>query len=47
MLTDKIDNYPGFEDGITGFELQNKLYKQAINLADYQSAEVITKQNDL
>lgn len=50
MLTDKIDNYPGFEDGITGFELQDKLYKQAIKFGmNYQSAEVkkITKQNDL
>ncbi|HOV13868.1 MAG TPA: thioredoxin-disulfide reductase [Spirochaetota bacterium] len=28
MLTDVIDNYPGFEDGITGFELQDKMVKQ-------------------
>ena len=29
MLTDVIDNYPGFPDGITGFELQDKMVKQA------------------
>ena len=23
MLTDKIDNYPGFPEGIAGFDLQN------------------------
>ena len=28
MLTDVIDNYPGFEDGITGFDLQDKMVKQ-------------------
>ena len=25
MLTDKIDNYPGFPEGIAGFDLQNKM----------------------
>lgn len=29
MLTDVIDNFPGFPEGITGFELQDKLKKQA------------------
>ena len=29
MLTDVIDNYPGFPEGITGFDLQDKLKKQA------------------
>lgn len=29
--TEKIDNYPGFPDGINGFELMNAFYKQALN----------------
>lgn len=29
MLTDVIDNYPGFPEGITGFELQENMLKQA------------------
>lgn len=28
MLTDVIDNYPGYPEGITGFELQDKMTKQ-------------------
>ncbi len=28
-ITDKIDNYPGFEDGIEGLQLAEKLQKQA------------------
>lgn len=28
-ITDRIDNYPGFEDGISGFELADRLEKQA------------------
>lgn len=28
-ITDKIDNYPGFEDGVEGMELAMKLQKQA------------------
>ena len=28
-LTDIIENYPGFPEGITGFELQKKMVKQA------------------
>ena len=27
--TDQIDNYPGFEDGIDGFSLAEKMQKQA------------------
>jgi thioredoxin reductase (NADPH) len=29
-MTDKIDNYPGFPDGITGFQLADNLKKQAL-----------------
>lgn len=29
--TDKIDNYPGFPEGVSGFDLMNAFYKQAIN----------------
>lgn len=29
MLTDKIDNYPGFPEGIAGFDLQNKMLLHA------------------
>lgn len=36
-LTERIDNYPGFPDGISGFELANNFYKQAMN----QGAEFI------
>jgi thioredoxin reductase (NADPH) len=28
-ITDKIDNYPGFEDGVTGIDFADKLEKQA------------------
>ncbi len=29
LLTDIIDNYPGFDEGVAGFELQERLVKQA------------------
>ena len=29
MLTDRIDNYPGFPEGIAGFDLQNKMLLHA------------------
>jgi len=35
--TEKIDNYPGFPEGISGFDLANSFYKQALN----QGAEFI------
>ncbi|HBD93302.1 MAG: thioredoxin-disulfide reductase [Spirochaetes bacterium GWF1_31_7] len=50
MLTDKIDNYPGFEDGISGFELQDKLYKQAVKFGLHMISDSvisIKKENDL
>ena len=28
-ITDKIDNYPGFPDGVTGMDLADALWKQA------------------
>ncbi|GAI85807.1 unnamed protein product [marine sediment metagenome] len=33
MLTDFVENYPGFPDGIKGFELINNLKKQAQNFS--------------
>ena len=29
VMTEQIDNYPGFEDGIDGFSLAEKMQKQA------------------
>jgi len=29
ILTEQIDNYPGFENGIDGFSLAEKMQKQA------------------
>jgi len=29
--TEKIDNYPGFPEGVSGFDLTSSFYKQAIN----------------
>lgn len=49
-ITDKIDNYPGFEEGIEGMELADKLQKQAerfgakIELGEIQS---VKKEGDL
>ncbi|MBQ8334488.1 MAG: thioredoxin-disulfide reductase [Clostridia bacterium] len=41
-LTHRIDNYPGFEDGIDGFTLGEKMKKQAEHFgAKTQSAEVV------
>ncbi|MCL1917146.1 MAG: thioredoxin-disulfide reductase [Peptococcaceae bacterium] len=31
-LTDRIDNYPGFPSGASGFELMNDFYQQAVNV---------------
>jgi len=49
-ITDKVDNYPGFEEGIAGMELAEKLQKQAerfgakIELGEIQS---VKKDGDL
>ncbi|NLI93981.1 MAG: thioredoxin-disulfide reductase [Peptococcaceae bacterium] len=38
--TEKIDNFPGFPEGVSGFDLMNSFYKQALN----QGAEFIFQQ---
>lgn len=48
-ITDQIDNYPGFEEGITGLDLAEKLEKQAERFgADIRYGEVsaIEKNDD-
>ena len=41
-LTHQIDNYPGFEDGIDGFSLADKMKKQAERFgAKSKTAEVV------
>lgn len=48
-ITDQVDNYPGFPDGVTGLDLADKLEKQAERFgADIQYGEVsgITSHDD-
>lgn len=50
MLTDIIDNFPGFPDGITGFELQDKMHRQVKKFGtEIINDEVIkiSKENDI
>jgi thioredoxin reductase (NADPH) len=49
IATSHIENYPGFPDGIGGFELGDLMHNQAQNFGlqiDYRSADGITRQAD-
>lgn len=49
MLTDKIENYPGFPEGIAGFDLQNKMLIHAKKFGaklNYGEAVKIEKTDD-
>lgn len=49
VSTSGIENYPGFPEGIGGFELADLIYKQAENFGlpiEYRSAEKVTKLDD-
>lgn len=43
MLTDLIDNFPGFPEGITGFELQNNMTEQAKKFGMQSVTENVVK----
>lgn len=43
ILTDFIDNYPGFPDGVSGFELHDKMVKQAEKFGMKSKMEAVTK----
>ena len=43
LITDHIENYPGFPEGISGYELSEKISSQAKNLGlNIETAEVIS-----
>jgi len=43
LITDWIENYPGFPDGISGFDLGDKMHNQAKNLGvNLKTAEVLS-----
>lgn len=43
MLTDMIDNYPAFPEGVSGFELQDRMQRQALRFgAKFLSGEVLS-----
>ncbi len=43
IITDWIENYPGFPDGISGFDLGDKMLNQAKNLGvEIRTAEVVS-----
>lgn len=48
--TSHIENYPGFPDGMGGFELADLMFRQAENFGlpiEYRSADKVTKKDDL
>jgi thioredoxin reductase (NADPH) len=46
-ITDQVDNYPGFEDGVTGLALANALEKQADRFGNQIEFAEVTKINQL
>lgn len=49
-ITDKVDNYPGFPDGVSGMELADSLWKQAERFGtkmEYAEVTGITSQDKL
>jgi thioredoxin reductase (NADPH) len=43
ILTDFIDNYPGFPDGVSGFDLHEKMVKQAEKFGMKSKMEAVNK----
>ena len=43
LLTERIENYPGFPEGITGLELINRMKEQALNLGLIIKQDTIVK----